>query len=214
MKFNKFNFIRKKSVIFLAVILVILASGGFFLWWKNRETPPSKWEFAKVSQRGDYTVKETSEGKLVENKKTGISFKIPRGWILEGGDPSVFYSPNAEFSKIRRDVLKEGCKIYVYANYIKTDLNTLKKFMEADYSKISSVIKLDESLRIKVSNHFALEYKYHVRQDRPNHIKMRYISIDVPSKKYLYKILLSAPLQKNKDCEIKFDKFLKTVSFK
>ncbi|MBU0476913.1 hypothetical protein KKB68_02835, partial [Patescibacteria group bacterium] len=63
--FKKINI--SKKIIGLTLVLVFTA-GGFFLWWQQwRETPSEQWDTAKVSPREDYIVRETSEGRVVEN---------------------------------------------------------------------------------------------------------------------------------------------------
>jgi len=197
-----------KKFIILSIVILFLVGGGFF-WWQNRETPIEKWEAAKVSREEDYIVKETPGGKIVENKKMGLIYEIPKDWILESGNPTRFYSSDTKFKGDTSVILEKGCKTYVYASYIKTDLDTLKKFIEADYSKLSYAIKLDESSTIKVSNYSALRNKYQVEK-----FGMSYIAIDFPSKDKLYKILLSKPIGENERCEEEFNKFLETVSIK
>jgi len=204
-----FNFrkILNKKVIFVFVIVLILAVGGIFWWQKNRETPIEKWEAAKVSREEDYIVKETPEGKIVENKKMGLIYEIPKDWILENGNPTRFYSPDTKFKGDTSVILEKGCKTYVYASYIKTDLDTLKKFIEADFSESSLITKLDESSTIKVSNYSALRNKYQVEK-----FGMGHISVDFPSKDKLYKIAFSSPIGERERCEVEFNKFLETVS--
>ena len=199
--------INKKIIFSLIIIILLLIAGGIFWWQKIRETPIEKWEAAKVSPAEDYIItKETPEGKIVENKKMGLTYEIPKDWILENGNPERFYSPDTEFGK-RRDILKKGCKIFIYGSYIKTNLDTLKKFVEADFSKFSSVIKIDEASTTKVSNYPALRYKYH-----EENLEMSYISVDFPSQNKLYKIALYSPTGEIERCEIEFNKFLETVS--
>jgi len=202
-----------KKIIFLIVIVLILVVGGGFFWWQQgQETPPEKWEAAKISPKEAYIIKETPEGKIVENKKVGLTFKIPKDWIVKKEDPTSFHSQDAEFSETRSDVLKKGCQIDILASNIKTNLAALEKYINENLSKWSPVIEVDVSQRIEISNYLALKHKYHVKQDRPDRIKMAYISIDIPAKEYLYKILLAAPLQETERCEKEFDNFLKTVS--
>lgn len=200
----------KKFIILIVIALILVAGGGFFWWEKIRETPIEKWEAAKVSPEEDYIVKETSEGKIVENKKMGLIYKIPKDWILENGSPTAFYSPDIKFREKSSSIFFEkGCKINVYADYIKTNLNTLKKFIEADFSRLSSLIKVDESSVLKLSGYSALKYKYHIENFR-----MEYISINFPSKNKHYKILLSNPMGGEEHCEAEFNRFLETVSVK
>jgi len=201
---------NKKVVISLVVVLVLV--GGFFYWWQNRETPLEKWETSEISPKESYIIKETSEEKIVENKNVGLSFKIPKDWIAKEENLASFHSPDAEFSEIRSDVLKNGCQIEVLTSYIKTNLTTLEEYLNKDFLEWSSVIEIDEFQKIEVSNYSALKHRYHVKQDRPDRIKMAYVSIDIPSKQYLYKILLAASLQETERCELEFEDFLETVS--
>ena len=198
-----------KKIVIPIVIVLLLIAGGFFWWQKSRETPIEKWEAAKVSPEENYIAKETPEGTIVENKKMGLIYKIPKDWILEKGDPSTFYSPDTEFKEKTSVILEKGCKIDVYASYIKTNLDTLKKFIEAEFSKSSLIIKLDESSTIKVSNYPALRNKYQVEK-----FGMSSILVDFPSKNKLYRILLSSPIGEGDRCEEEFNKFLETVSIK
>ena len=200
--------INKKIIFSLIIIILLLIAGGVFCWQENRETPIEKWEAAKVSPAEDYIItKETPEGKIVENKKMGLSYETPKDWILEKGDPTTFYSPDTKIWEKRSDILEKGCKIYIWTSYIKTNLDTLKKFLDANFSKLSSVIKVDESSTIKVNNYSALRYKYHIEN-----LGMWYISVDFPSKGKLYKIVIFNPIEEKERCEVEFNKFLETVS--
>jgi len=202
-----------KKFIILTIVILILVGGGIFLWQEIRETPMEKWEEAKVSPVEDYVIiEETPEGKIVENKKTKLTYKIPKDWITKKDNFASFYTPNAEFSEIRSDVLLKGCQIEVLGSAIKTNLATLEEYMNKNFQKWSPVIMVDEFQRIKINNYSALKYKYHVKQDTPDRIKMAYIAIDIPSEKYLYKILLATPLQETERCEEEFNKFLEIVS--
>jgi hypothetical protein len=166
-----------------------------------------KWDTAEVSPEEDYIAKETPDGKIVENKKMGLTYEIPKDWILENGDPSMFHSLDTKFREKSSIFLEKGYKIGVYASYIKTNLNTLKKLIDADFSKSSSVIKIDESSIIEVSNYPALRHEYHIEK-----FGMFYISVYFPAKNKLYKILLSSSIGEKEHCEEEFNKFLETVS--
>jgi len=204
---NLGKFLNKK-VIFIFIVVLILVGGGFFWWQKSRETPIEKWEAAKVSPEEDYVVKETPEGKIVENKKMGLTYKIPQDWILENENPTRFYSPDTKFKEETGFVIPErGCKIDVYASYIKTNLDTLKKFIDAEFLKSSPVTKLDEFSTIKVGNYSALRHKY-----RLDKFGISSILVDFPSKGKLYRILLSSPIGERERCEEELNKFLETIS--
>ena len=80
---------KKKIIILIIVIFVlILGVGGFFYLWQGQMAQKSK-EIEKkeevteekiIETFGDIVVKETPEGKIVENKKESISMKVPEGW--------------------------------------------------------------------------------------------------------------------------------------
>ena len=196
-----------KKIIIPIVIVLLLVAGGIFWWQENRETPIEKWEAAKASPEEEYVAKETPEGKIVENKKMGLTYEIPKDWILENGDPTTFYSPDTKFKEKTSVILEKGCKIDIYASYIKTNLDTLKKFIEAEFSKSSLITKLDESSTIKVRDYPALRNKYQVEK-----FEMSSILVDFPSKDRLYRILLSSPVGEKERCEVEFNKFLETIS--
>ncbi|MCX6760513.1 MAG: PsbP-related protein [Candidatus Nealsonbacteria bacterium] len=197
--------LAKKIFVFFVLIL-ILGIGGFFLWKNNQETPPEKWMEAKMSPIEDFIIKETPEGKLVENKKAGISFKIPTDWIIKE-DPSSFYSPDTKFNEKRSDILETGCRIYIYVSYIRTNIDTLEKIVNENFLQLSSVIKLDQFQKIELSGQTALKNKYYVEG-----LKMSYISIDFPFKNNIYKIIFSSPIQESERCDEEFNKFLGSVS--
>ena len=198
-----------KKIIFSLIVVLILVGGGFFWWQKNRETPIEKWDAAEVSPEEDYIAKETPEGKIVENKKMGLIYEIPKDWILQEGNPTIFYGPDIKFRENSSIFLEKGCKIDIYASYIITNINTLKKFIDEDFSKLSLVMKIDEFSTIEVSDYSALRYKYH-----SDKFRMSSISVNFPSEDKLYKIMLSSPIGEIESCEVEFDKFLETVSIK
>lgn len=202
--FKKF---LNKKIIFIFVIFLILTVGGLFFWWQGRETPIEEWETAEVSLEKDYITKETPQGIVVENKKMGLIYEIPKDWILANGNPSRFYSPDAEFREKRSDILEKGCKVYVYASYIKTNLDTLVKFLNDNFSQLSSVVRIDDSIEIEVSGFPALRHEYNIEN-----LKMAYVSVDFPARNKLYKILLSNSIKDKEKCLFEFDKFLETIS--
>lgn len=176
------------------------------MWKNNQETPPEEWMAAKMSPVEDFIIKETSEGRVVENKKAGIFFKIPTDWIIKE-DPSSFYSSDAKFSEKRSDILEKGCKINIDINYIKTNIDVLEEVRQDNVSKLSSVIKNEEFKRIEIKSHSALTYSFDVEN-----LKTSYVWIDLPFKNRLYTILLTSPTQEEERCTTEFNKFLESVS--
>lgn len=194
-----------KNFLFFILILV-LGIGGFFLWKNNQETPPEKWMEAKMSPTEDFIIKETPEGKLVENKKAGISFKIPADWIVEE-DPSSFYSPDAKFNETRSDILQQGCKINIDINYIKTNVDVLEKVRKENILQLSSVIKNEEFKKTETKGYSSLIYGFDVEN-----LKTSYNWIDIPFENRLYTILLTSPIQKEERCQMELNKFLESIS--
>jgi hypothetical protein len=63
----------------------LILAGGFFYWWQGREIKGSP---------EDYVIRETTEGKIIENKKAGLTVKAPEGWgarKIEFGEGSVAF---------------------------------------------------------------------------------------------------------------------------
>jgi len=205
---------KKKIIVSIIIVFVLLLIAGGVFWWQgNRETPPEKWDTAKVSPREDYIIKETPEGKIVENKKAGINFLIPKEWILEDAPSFVsyisFYSPDAEFNERRSDILEEGCSIDVYISYIKTNLDTLERTINEDFRKWDSAIKIDEFKKIEVSDFPALKCVTNIEN-----LKMFYITVHLSAGNKVYKMSLASPFHGKEKCFQEFEEFLETVSIK
>jgi len=196
-----------KKISFYFILLLILGAGGFFLWQKSIETPPEEWGAAKVSPKEDYVIKETAEGKTVENKKTGLSYKIPKNWILKEGSPTSFYSPDTIFNEKRSDILQQGCEVDLDVSDIKTSLDVLEKVRRESISKLSLAINNGEFKKIEISSHSALSYGFMVES-----LKMSYAWVDLPFKDKLYTVLLTDSIQEEGRCVMEFNNFLETVS--
>jgi len=197
-----------KNILLFLFIFLILGMGGFFIWQKNRKTPAEEWGRAKISPKGDYVIKETSEDRTVENEKAGLSFRVPDSWILKE-TPTYFYSPDAKFSEKRSDILEQGCEIDLDISYIKIDLDALEKVRRVNVSRLSSAASNEEFKRVEISNHSALRYGFRVEN-----LKISYTWIDLPTQNQLYTILLINPIQEQERCAIELDRFLETVSIK
>lgn len=201
--------IMKKKIIISLIIILLLVVGGVFWWRQNRETPPEKWETAKVSPREDYIVKETPEGKLVENKKVEISFQIPNNWTLNEATSSFMsdislYSPDAEIGE-KSYLLQNGCKVSVKVTYIKTNVDTIERVLKEKFTWSSMILNKYE--RTEINNRIAVK---HIFEDE--NLKMYVIGIHLPIKNKVYEIMLDAASQDKEQCEIEFDKFLETIS--
>ena len=68
---------RKKIVFLIIIILLLIIAGGVFWWWQKREIKGSP---------EDYVIKETAEGRIVENRKAGLIVKVPESWEVKRMD--------------------------------------------------------------------------------------------------------------------------------
>lgn len=109
----------------VGVVVIAAVVGGFF-WWQNRLTPVEKWNMAKYSQPSDFTVTETAEQKIIENKSAGLTFAIPKDWIASSTEYyfKLFSPDSKEKDEISMD---NGCRIIVEIAEMNVDLNALER---------------------------------------------------------------------------------------
>lgn len=194
-----------KNFFCLFFLILILGIGGFFLWKNSQKTLLEKLIDAKFSLAEDFIIKETPEGKMVENKKAGISYKIPNDWIVKE-DMASFYSPDAKFNEKRNDIIENGCRIYIFVSYVKTNLYAVEGLRKENVAALSQVISNEEFKRTEIKNFPALVYGFDVEG-----LKESYNWIDIPFKNRLYGMLLVSSIQEEERCRIEFDKFLESI---
>ena len=109
-----------KKIVISIVVILILVGGGFF-WWQGREIKGSP---------EDYVIKETKEGKIVENKKAGLIVKVPEGWIekkielLEGSVVLTTQDIEGRWEdEMIKPPLKKGCGIETAVIYKEMNFN-------------------------------------------------------------------------------------------
>lgn len=142
-----FNFKKKRlspwkssRTIVIVFIIILLIIGGFLFWNykknENREeysATPTEW-----SQKEDYKIIESPEGKIVKNEKAGLKFEVPEGWEVQrseeipGEMPTGEYwiellGPNVEF---KDNFISKGCGIWLGVRYQKTQYNYLSLLIE------------------------------------------------------------------------------------
>jgi len=194
---------RKKILISIFVILfLILIIGGGFFWWQNREIKGSP---------EDYIIKETPEGKIVENKKAGLVVKAPEGWIekkielLEGS--VVFDTPDIEGKwedEMVKPPLKRGCTIEATVVYKKMDFDEIKKEIKELHAGLG--IKSEEFEIVTINNRQVLKNTFDSKFIGPG------IGAYFINKNKIYSFgVYWAPEEKER-CIQEFDKFLATVS--
>jgi len=188
-----------KKIIFSLIIVLLLIGGGFF-WWQGREIKGSP---------EDYVIKETEEGKFVENKKAGLTVKVPEGWevekieVMEGS--MIFYSPDAEGyrpAKIKPP-LKKGCIIEVATAYKKTNFEEIKKEIEEAHKSL--IMKSDEFEMIEVNGKPALKNISNSMDIGPS------VDIYLLAENKLYGLGISTGPEDIEKCSQEFDKFLETI---
>ena len=199
---NLGKFLNKK-VIFIFIIVLLLIVGGFFWWWQGREIKGSP---------EDYVIKETAEGKIVENKKAGLTVKVPEGWTEEKIEVEegvmVFYSPETEMERREEKIvlpIKKGCLIRTTVVYREGNFDQIKRETKRDHLLIGGV-KYDEFEEITINSYYGVKNTFEFEKLGSG------LSIYIPIKNKVYGFhLVWAPDEKEK-CIQEFDKFLETVS--
>ena len=194
---------KKKILIPIFVILVLaVAGGGFFWWWQGREIKGSP---------EDYVIKETEEGKIVENKKAGLTVKVPEGWEakkmgIEGGGVT-FYSDGTIIEWKNDQIvlpLENGCVMGSEVIYEKMNFEEIKE--EARRTHFMLGVESDEFEEILVNNYKALKNTFELQRYGPG------IGIYIPIKNKGYAFYLYWASEEKEKCIQEFDKFLETIS--
>jgi len=195
---------QKKIIIFLIIISLLIIAGGVFLWWSGREIKGSP---------EDYEIKETTEGKIVENKKAGLKVEVPEGWEakkMEVGEGVItFYSPNAELEFREGKVvlpLKKGCIIYASLAYKKMDFSQIEFEVRYTHSLLGK--KSEEFKEIIINDHQALKNTFDTQKIGPG------MGVNIPYKNKVYAFYLYWADGEKENCIQEFDKFLETISIK
>jgi hypothetical protein len=201
-----FKTTNKKGVVFLVIIILVLAIGGFFWWWENREIKGSP---------KDYIIKETPEGKIVENKKAGLKMEAPDGWKIEkvnfNEGAIAFNSPDLRYSTKEGRIflpLKEGCRIQSSLGYEKMSFDDIKTSLKYSYSLMG--MKFVRFKRITVNKYLALQSIF----DKKTEGKGIGMSISIPVKNKVYGFSITWGHNDKEKCIQGFNKFLATILIK
>ena len=197
------NINRKKFFIFAGIVLLLLVVGGVFWWWKEKTKGTA----------GDYIIRETKEGKIVENKKAGLTVKVPDDWEvkkIETNSGAInFHSPRSEVQWKEGKIIlppKKGCVIQTEVLYKNMDLTQIKK--EAEYTHLMLGKKADEFKEITINNSLALKNTFDTVDAGPG------IGIYIPNKKKVYVFYLVWSRDERENCIREFESFIKTISIK
>ncbi len=199
---NLGKILNKKVIFIFGVVLILCAAGGLFFWWQNREIKGSP---------ADYIIKETEEGKFVENKKAGFNAKIPENWEtknmeIEGG-AEIFYPSNTEIEwKNEMMVLppQKGCVIQTTVVYKKMDFDQIKQ--EAKYTHLMMGKIYEEFEELTIDNKPALKNTFETQKSGSG------MGIYIPAGDKVLAFYLHWASEEKEICNRKFDQFLETVS--
>jgi len=196
---------NKKIVFLIIIILLLIIAGGVFWWWQKREIKGSP---------EDYVIKETAEGKIVENRKAGLTVKVPEGWevkrieLKEGW--AMFYSPETEIEWKQEGVvllpLKKGCTIDAEVMYKKMDLIQIE--LDVRYSLAPLGLEFIEFENIIINNHRALKTNFDSQKVGPGII----VNIPWNDKVYIFNLIFG--VNEKEKCIQEFNQFLETISIK
>jgi len=195
---------NKKIVFLIIIILLLIIAGGVFWWWQKREIKGSP---------EDYVIKETAEGRIVENRKAGLTVKVPEGWETKKMEAEeglmVFYSPDIK-GELQNDKiippLENGCIIHANVAYEVMDFTSLK--LQAKYNLALLDVESEEFEEVMISNYQALKTTADTKKIGPA------IGVDIPHKDKTYSFLLIFTPNDKDSCIQEFDKFLETISIK
>jgi len=193
----------KKIKIIIPIIILVLVGGGFF-WWQGREIKGSP---------EDYVIKETEEGKFVENKKAGLVMEVPEGWIekkieiLEGSVVLTTQDIEGRWEdEMIKPPLKKGCGIETAVIYKKMNFNILKEEIKELHAGLG--MKSEEFEIVTINNRQVLKNTFDTKFIGPG------IGIYFLNKNKLFSFAVYWAPEEKERCIQEFDKFLETVSIK
>lgn len=223
----------KKKIVFslIGILILLIAAGGFF-WWQ--ESGKKLREFEKYRQEmetiyaspKDYVVKETAEGKFIENEKDGLTVKVPQGWRVEKttelleleGETVKLLSPDFNSEK---GPLKGGCiiKIMVVRNSesLIRDANTVRDFIiesQKNPEKMKNFGYNESYEAIEIANNRQALKKVSLIKSEDGMEIGKYIRVEIPIGDKIYSFETAFIFQNPIDCNQEFNKFLETVSIK
>lgn len=197
-----------KKILLFALPVLVLVGAGLFYYFKMRPTPPEEWDEADYSPVSEYKVKEKGGEKWVENRKVGISFRVPEGWRVEKGSPGsnlYLYSPNAKGSTLSSKGITSGCELIIEVKQINTNITTLEKELKELHA--GKLFSQDTYEGITVDDKKALS---NTAEMPPLHLTGR--GVHIPYANKLYSLSLNSRPEDKAKCSKTFESFLETVS--
>ena len=235
MKFSIAKFAKSKYfvpgiviglVVFGWLVLLIAKLGPFGEEKEEFVSQPTTW-----SQKEDYVIKETPEGKFVINEKAGLSFKVPKGWRVEMDREEKKANSAGGYwidlfgldGKLNEDgLLEKGCGMGIYVEFQKSNVDLVKQ--EIEFIKDAPEKYITENSKkevIEISGYPSTKWVV-----KPKNLEMfknieglkqieEWVKIEIPVSNeqiiYVDTYFLSDYQEK---CLQEFNNFLKTVSIK
>jgi len=192
----------KKAVILIIVFVLLLGVGGVF--WLLGSKNESLIEEVKFESPKNFVIEDTAEGKIVENRNAGLSFKVPEGWKVEPNKDYIeeglidLLSPDVEING-KTNFPEQGCGIAIRIEYNETEFQLTKNIIEN--------LDIEDSEIIEISKYSALK---EIVFDNPKIGRSISVRVPVNNKLYFFETLV-IPKEKER-CLEEFNKFLETVS--
>jgi hypothetical protein len=209
----------KKEFIFIIVLaFIILIFGGIFLWSSFEKEMGTIIEEVKFEPAENYVIKDTPEGKIVENENVGLKFKVPDGWQVEKrigsfADKSgtqecsiIVSSPDAKVST-QINIPEKGCGISIRVEH---------RYSEKEFHIVANLIKSiqenpeNESLNYEILQVAKRPALKEILFDNEKIGQAISVSLPINEKVYIFETLILS--QEKERCLEEFNKFLKTVA--
>jgi len=203
---------NKKIAIFIIILILLLIAGGVFWWWENNKKKEGI--IVEFEPPKNYVIRETPEGRIVENEKTGLIFKIPDTWkveineykkgegIVEIFSSDVSFYPNTKLPK-------NGCGIAISIEYKGLEETAgLINFIKEIQTNQDTEANRNKTV-IDVSYYPALKSMIFYKPEMGQGFK-----VEVPinnSRTYIFNTFFPSEEEK---CVDEFNKFLETVEIK
>ena len=190
-----------KKIFFISILILSAITIGFWGWQKTRIR----------GNPNDYIVKETIEGKVIENEKAGLIIKVPEGWemekaeLQEGGISFYFNGSKSRLENGQINLpLEKGCMVGTEIVYEKLNFKELEN--EARFAHTTLGGKIDKFKIIFISDHEALENAFELYRYGPG------IGVYIPIGNHICAFYLYWAVGQKENCVQEFNKFLETLS--
>lgn len=219
---KKRTILKKKIVIPLVLILMI---GGFFYWWNHPKSQIRQWWIEEIEMGGnvrDFSIKETSEGTIVENGKEGLRTRVPEGWKAQKAETVFFstwgvhlFSPDLKIKAYAPPdlyLLEKGCVIDIFIEKSNLFYNVTSRRIEEvnNVDKEPPTLESDGFEIIKIGGYQAVKTLLYDASEKGKRIEIR---IPLKDEKNIYFVFCSFSEDRARCTQI-FDEFLNTALIK